>query len=332
MKTQLKLLLIFLIFMLLINPLLVGNENNESSLGEDEKIVWTIDLINRYCYEAIILTRMENDTLYFLIDSTATQIRVSEIQNEIEISHETLSSKEELEEEAIRTENEGLEELFKEYLNGAIVLKMQIDRSDVGMLPLIVRINYNGVPESSDEPSGFIDIYKNKININFEDPKERINRSYLILPEDFDIWYRDIEEDTMEWENERIKLMWKNSERGIKHIRIHAGTPWERMHWENREIAAWHFILTLIGLFLAITIPIRFVPIKKFLDYKEKKETILSGSLIIFFILIIVYLGFYIKLFDFPIETHLHYWTIGVLLILTAIHFGLERFYEKYIS
>jgi len=307
MEAQLKFLLIFLIFILLINPLLVSNENDEYSLGEDEEIVWTIDLINRCRYEATILTRMKNDALYFLIDSTATQIRVSEIQNEIEISHETLSSKEELEEEAIRTKNKGLEESFKKYLNGAIVLKMQIKRSDVEKLPLIVRINYNGIPESSDEPSGFIDIHKNKININFEDPQEKINRFYLILPENFDVWYRDIEEDVMDWVDGRIRLMWKNSERNIKHIKIYAGTSGDRSHWETLELFIKGIFIALIGIFFGV--------VKKSDEEKKKFRYLL----LTIFCIIVVGLGLYMRIF--PIETHWIYWTIFTLVVITIIRF-----------
>ncbi|HEC88369.1 MAG TPA: hypothetical protein ENI52_03540 [Thermoplasmata archaeon] len=169
--------------------------------------------------------------------------------------------------------------------------------------------------------------------------KKIIGRVSIILPKDAYIWKSDKsvwitpfikKEEHIDIDIEdRIGVSWYLTEEPIQTIKLGFGTPVERLHWENKELATQQFIMTLAGLFLAITVPIRLIKSVKLLIYPEKRDLILNCGLVFFVMLISCYLIFYIKILEFPIKTDLHYWAGGTLFILVLIHFGLREFYEK---
>jgi len=187
-------------------------------------------------------------------------------------------------------------------------------------------------------------IYRNlwRIHIKKESGAKNLDRFSLILPKNAYIWnsnktiwistkIEELEGINVDLED-RIGISWYLEEEEIDQcLEIGFGTPIERIHWENKELATQQFIITLAALFLAITVPIRSIKSVRFLIYPEKRNLILNCGLVSFVVLIICYLIFYIKILEFPIKTDLHYWTGGTLFILVLIHFGLKKFYEEYI-
>ena len=312
MKSYLK-LLIFLIIISLTVPLFASDEKNEYFLKEDEDLIWVIDLIDEHHYEATILMRIKEGTTYFLIDRTATEIKVFDPKNEVDVYIRTFSNAEEVREEAKKINDEELEKRFIDDLDKNIVLGMRIKESDAEKLPLDVRIEYKATPETFDKPSGYVNIYKNKININFEGKKEKISEFYLILPENFTVWFKNIKSDTEDEINGRIRLMWKFSERDIKNIKIHAGSSGDRSHWETLEFFINGIFIALIGIFLGV--------VKK--SDKEKKKV--RYLFLTTFCIIVVSLGLYMR--TFLIETHWIYWIIFTLAVIIIIHFGGKKFF-----
>jgi len=160
-------------------------------------------------------------------------------------------------------------------------------------------------------------LYKNKINIDL-DLKKKLDRFYLTLPENYDIWYKEIAPDTEDKVCRRERLMWKASERDIKNIKIHAGTSGNRSHWETLK-------LFVIGIFIAL-IGISFGVVKK--SDEENKEA--RYLLLIIFCIIVGGLGLYMR--TFPIETHWLLWTIFILVVITIIYFKGKKFFNKFLK
>ena len=313
MKNYLKLLIVLLNISLIV-PLYAINENNEYFLKENEDLIWAIDLIDEHHYEATILMRIEKGTTYFLIDRTATEIKVFDPKNEVDIYIRIFSNAKEVIDEAKQINNEELEKTFINHLDKNIVLGMRIKESDADKLPLEVEIKYKAIPETYDNPSGYLNIYKNKININFEGKKEKINRFYLILPENYNLWYKDPASDKEDEIGSRIRLMWKISVRNIKNIKIHAGSSGDRSHWEMLEYFVIGVFITIIAVFLEIKPQIK----------KRKKN--IGYLFLIIFCIITICLG--LRMRTFPIETHWAYWTIFILVIINIIHFWAGKFFK----
>jgi len=131
---------------------------------------------------------------------------------------------------------------------------------------------------------------------------------------------------------ERMGVSWFVQNQKSRSIELGFGTLNERLHWENKNASTWHFILTLIGLFLAITVPIRFVKVNKFRRYRHRKwkNIILFSLVIIFCVSILGYLNS-LNLDKFPIETNLCRYTISALITLIIIHFALWIYTSKYV-
>ena len=173
--------------------------------------------------------------------------------------------------------------------------------------------------------------YKNYFAWDIKNATEDFNRLCFILPQNSDPWLQNTGKYHFSYqEQEKNVLIWDMKENEVNYLRATFGTLEERLHWENKELATQQFIMTLAGLFLAITVPIRFIKSVKLLIYPEKRDLILNCGLVFFVTLIACYLIFYIKILEFPIKTDLHYWAGGTLFILVLIHFGLREFYEKY--
>jgi len=210
-------------------------------------------------------------------------------------------------------------QFLKETEEFILMIQYYVDHKEMG----VIYRNFWTITMRNIEPSG----------------KKIIDRVSIILPKDAYIWKSDKsvwitpfikkEENITIDTEDRIGLSWYLTDNPIQTIKLGFGTPVERLHWENKELATQQFIMTLAGLFLAITVPIRLIKSVKLLIYPEKRDLILNCGLVFFVILIIYYLIFYIKILEFPIKTDLHYWAGGTLFILVLIHFGLREFYEK---
>ena len=159
-----KLFFIFLVSVFVINSLIANDEKeDEYSLKPDEEVVWVINLIDKYNYEALISTRIEVGVCFFLIDKHATDIIVFDSEEEIDILVATFSNLEELKREAevlsqYVEEGFGEEflETFKDELYENKVLGMKIEKSDADKLPLEVRIQYIAPTKTSRKRSGYI--------------------------------------------------------------------------------------------------------------------------------------------------------------------------------
>jgi len=140
-----------------------------------------------------------------------------------------------------------------------------------------------------------------RIKIKFSGKSEDLNRFSFVLRNRYRFWYRDGGLLERTEENEEI-LSWKISENRIEYLHVTFGTPEERLHWENYVSDIENFIYIIIGLFLAIAIPIMLTRFEIRREYKWTKYCLLLLSFVVFLIFFNLRIN-YFKLEEIPLET-----------------------------
>jgi len=141
----------------------------------------------------------------------------------------------------------------------------------------------------------------NSIRIDFSGQTECLDRFSFVLKRGYRFWYKNIEGDLKKLSESEEALSWKISGEEIKYLYVTFGTPEERLHWENHVDNVGNFIYVIIGLFLAITVPIILMKTKSEKS-KRIKYRILYSALPIFVVLLFWRILTF-KLEEIPLET-----------------------------
>jgi len=274
------------------------------SISEEEIMIWQVSYEGGECYSWTILT-------YSIFDSEHQFIILSIPESSIGISIYE------------RKNNEELEEEYYEIIDNETKLEEVCEKRNISMksrdtlenaLPEVKEIGWNLLiifyPSYLYEEGEFLlDIhfkntlgkywrdkyYRNLYIMSFYGDIDVISRFDFILPPNAKPWFQNIRGDSDITENNRIVLSWKVAEKNIECIQLGFGTPEERLYWENKINDIRSFIYVIIGLFLAITIPIIFTKVKS-----EKCKRIKHW--ILFLVLPIFVMLFYWRIINFKLE------------------------------